>query len=330
MRSLSRWLAVLAIAFVCLPAAYADDAATAVKIVQADTHLDITVGGQPFTSYWFGKREDRVYVRPFFFPVLAAGQVGVTSDQYSLKMTQPKADHPHHQSLWVAHGDVNGLDHWSLGKDGKGTKAPLQRHIKFSSVGDDQFVETLTWDGPGGKPMLNETRTVKFAVYQDGCRAIDITSALTAAEGSVTLGDTKEAGMMAVRLAPQISVHPTLTQSTGKGGEGMAGEKQVWGKAADWCDISGEIDGKPFGVAIFDAPTNPRHPATWHVRAYGLLAANIFGQSEFDKSNPKHAGDFIIKEGTTVTFHHRAVIHAGMAADAALAEKYEAFAKEAK
>ena len=320
MRRFSLFLALLCHA-IASPLLGAD--ATAVKISQAATHLDVTLGGEAFTTYWFGQRDDRPYVRPFFWPVLATGQVGVTSDQFSLKKTDPKADHPHHQSLWVAHGDVNGLDHWTFGKNGSGEHVPRQQHLGFDSVTDDSFVERLAWNDLAGKPVLNETRTVRFFAYPDGARAIDVTSALTPAAGPVTLGDTKEAGMLAVRLAPQIAAHPTLTQSTGKGGAGMAGEKETWGKAADWCDESGQIDGKPFGVAVLDFPTNPRHPATWHVRAYGLLASNIFGLSEFDKKKyARHSGDLVIEPGKTITFRHLAVIHPGAAADAKLAEKY--------
>ena len=131
---------------------------------------------------------------------------------------------------------------------------------------------------------------------------------------------------MAVRVATPIAEHPTITQSTGKGGAGEAGEKETWGKPADWCDESGMIDGKPFGVAIFDAPTNPRHPEPWHVRAYGLMSPNPFALSEFNKKSPRHAGDLTIEKGKTLEFHYRAVIHAGSAADANLAEKYKEFA----
>ena len=41
--------------------------------------------------------------------------------------------------------------------------------------------------------------------------------------------------------------------------------------------------GKTYGVAVLDDPRNPLHPTRWHVRAYGLLAANPFGLSYFDK-----------------------------------------------
>jgi hypothetical protein len=328
-RNLRLLAALLLCSIVFGTATRAAAAAADVKIIQADTHLDVTVGGQAFTSYWFGKRDDRIFVRPFFDPVLAAGEVDVTADQYALKQKDPtnaKIDHPHHQSLWVGHGDVNGVDHWMLGKDNKGEKSAKQRHIKFDAIESDGFVEELVWDDNDAKPMLNEVRTVKFAAYPDGSRAIDLTSAFTPADGPVTFNDTKEAGLMAVRMAGQIAVDPTITQSTGKGGEKMAGEKETWGQRADWCDESGKIDGKPFGVAVFDAPANPRHPAYWHVRAYGLLAANIFGLSAYDKNTPKGAGNLVIEKGITVTFRHRAVIHTGMATDAKLDEKYKEFA----
>ena len=282
-------LATLCLVFLSSLAPAADPASS-IKIAQTDTHLDVTVGGQPFTTYWYGKKEDRLYVRPFFYPVLAAGGVGVTADQYTVFGKNPKAGHPHHQSLWVSHSDVNGVDHWSLGKDNLGDKSAKQRHIKFDSMATDGFVESLIWDDDNAKPMLNEVRTVKFIAYPDGSRAVDITSAFTPADGPVTFGDTKDAGLMSVRMATEISLDPTITQSTGKGGEKMAGEKETWGKRADWCDESGKIDGKPFGVAVFDAPANPRHPAYWHVRAYGLMSSNIFGQHDFDPTLPKGRG----------------------------------------
>ncbi len=33
-----------------------------------------------------------------------------------------KKDHPHHHSFWVAHGDVNGTDNWSIADNCGSTK----------------------------------------------------------------------------------------------------------------------------------------------------------------------------------------------------------------
>ena len=294
-------------------------AAEPIKITQADNHLDVTIGGKPFTTYWFGKREDRPYIRPFFYPVMAVGEVPMTSDQYAYKKDHPKADHPHHISMWVAHGDVNGADQWAYAKNE--ADSPKQRHIDFK-IEADGFVEHLEWEGKEHQPILKETRTVRFLDLGDGSRAVDITSAFTPIDGPVTFGDTKESGLAAVRMTHEISDHnPELTNSTG-----AKDEKNIWGKPANWADQSGTVGGKPFGIAIFDHPDNPRHPARWHTRAYGLMSSNIFGLHDFEKGLPAHAGDFTIEKGKTVTWRHRIVIHPGLAKDANLDQKYRDFA----
>ena len=109
--------------------------------------------------------------------MLAADGVGVTSDQIDVK----GGDHPHHRSLYVAHGDVNGVDHWSLEKQLKGGKQPQQKHLKFEKVEGDTLVEDLEWEDDDGKPMLRERRTVRFFEFPDAAhdRGIDFTVELT-------------------------------------------------------------------------------------------------------------------------------------------------------
>jgi hypothetical protein len=77
--------------------------------------------------------------------------------------------------------------------------------------------------------------------------------------------------------------------------------KDTWGKQAPWCDYSGPVDGKTLGVAIFDHPSNPRHPTWWHVRDYGLFAANPFGVHDFEKK-PQGTGDLKVEAGKSITF----------------------------
>ena len=297
-------------------------------LTQEPNRVVVQIDGKPFTEYWFGPTPDHPYVRPFLYPVLAADGIGVTSDQINVK----GGDHPHHRSLWVAHGSVNGVDHWSLEKQLKGEPQPQQQHIRFEKVEGDTLIEDLTWQDNDLKPMLNERRIVRFFRFPDESRGIDFTLEFTPAAGAVTFGDTKEAGLCSVRVAGAISADATITQSTGATASGNAKnakqENAVWGKAADWCDESGQIDGKPYGVAIFDHPANPRHPSNWHVRLYGLMGANIFGLHAFDKTVPADAGNFTIEPGKTVTFKYRAVIHTGNATAAGLGEKYKQYVEE--
>jgi hypothetical protein len=341
------WLVLLASAGLAAqtPRVFAADAPAAagapgVKLAQAEGKVLVEVGGKPFTEYRYSPDADKAekgkdgqslpWARPYFYPVRAADGVEVTSDQ---SRTNAK-EHPHHRSLWVAQGLVNGmLEHWTHAKAGQ--PQPEQRHVGFDKIDGDTIVERLTWDGKDGKPMLNETRTWRFSAYPDGGRAVDLTSVYTATAGPVTFGDTKEAGLCSVRLVKSIADTSVITLSTGvqstkeanKAKKEPGDESKVWGKPADWCDLSGKIEGKDYGVAVFDHPENPRHPSTWHVRRYGLLSANIFGLHDFDpkKYAEKTAGDLTLEPGKPVTFKYRVVVHAGDAEAAKLKEKYEAY-----
>ncbi len=282
------------------------------KLTEEKGLLKVEINGQPFTTYRFTKQaDDPQWNRPYFWPVLASDNTEVTSDQWRLTQTE-KTDHPWHRSIYVAHGDVNGLDHWQL-------KEPVQKHVRFTKLDADSFVEELEWSGkPGEGPALLETRTVKFVAYPDGARGIDITSLIKPGAGPVEF-KTKplnvsgvEAGWCSVRVAKSMweDKAKQITSSAP-----AAGEKEARSKPADWCDYSAHINGKMYGVAMFDSPTNAGHPTPWHVREFGLLA---------------HIGphDWTLAPEKTATFRHRIIIHTGDGKSANLDEKYKQFAAE--
>jgi hypothetical protein len=75
------------------------------------------------------------------------------------------------------------------------------------------------------------------------------------------------------------------------------------------------------GIAIFDKPSNPKHPTYWHARGYGLFAVNPFGEHDF-YNDPKRDGSITIPAGGSLTFRYRVFIHDGDAAEAKVAEAY--------
>lgn len=295
----------------------------ATKLTEGPTSVKVEIDGKLFTEYRFLPGDDANFHRPFAYPVHAADGTAITSDQC---VTNPK-EHPHHRSFWVSHGDVNGVDHWSHKAGAK------QKHIKFDKLDGDTLVQQLEWSGktPADPALLKETRTLRFFALEDGTRAIDLTVTLTpAGKEAVTLKDTKEAGLCSARVHPEIGNNEKgdkgrkgkLTLSTG-----ATGEKSVWGKPAAWCDESGTINGKPYGIAIFDHPSNARHPTCWHSREYGLHAANCWGLHDFDKTKPAGSGDMKIDAGQSVTFKYRVLFHEGDAVSAKLDERYKDWAK---
>ena len=105
---------------------------------------------------------------------------------------------------------------------------------------------------------------------------------------------------------------------------GAKGAANTWGKAAAWVDYSGPIGDKIYGIAIFDHPENPKHPTYWHVRDYGLFAANPFGEHDFYADETRD-GSLTIQPGESLRFRYRVVIHPGDAAAANVAQLYAAW-----
>jgi len=288
-----------------------------VKITELADKVKVEINGQLFTEYNF---KDAAF--PYFYPVIGPTGVNITRHwpiKEGLDEGGDKLDHPHHRSLWYTHGNVNGKDFWS----GKNEKIV---HDKFFEVTSDSKVGVITsqnkWVSADGQTVCTDTRTHRFYNRPEG-QIMDFEIAIHASHGDVIFGDTKE-GSMAIRLAPTLRVEGKVGKGHIIDSEGNR-DGEAWGKRAIWCDYYGPLNGEIVGVAIFDHPSNPRHPTWWHVRTYGLFAANPFGVHDFEKK-PAGTGDLTIKSGDSVTFRYRFYFHKGDEKQAKVAEFYREYA----
>jgi len=71
--------------------------------------------------------------------------------------------------------------------------------------------------------------------------------------------------------------------------------------------------GNDLGIAAFDDEMNERFPTAWHIRNYGLFAAN----------NLYFKGGFTIKAGESLTYRFRVVFHED---NSAVADRYILYA----
>jgi hypothetical protein len=236
-------------------------------------------------------------------------------------------DHKHHRSLWYAHGSVNGMDFWAEEKN-----SCRIVHTGFEQITSGPQVgvikSTDNWQGLDGTVECTDERTLRVYNRPEEERLFDFEITLHAPPAKpVIFGDTKE-GTMAMRLAETMR----LTHGRAEPGQGHivlstgARDQQTWGKRADWCDYYGPVEGQIVGVAIFDHPSNPRHPTWWHVRDYGLFAANPWGIHDFERKPPA-TGDMTIEPGQSVTFRYRFYIHQGNDKEARVAEHYSEYSK---
>lgn len=273
----------------------------ALTVQTDDLDVTITQAGEAFATV----RAD-AQPRPFVWPVTAPGGVAVTRDHPMGARAGEQHDHPHHQSLWFAHGSVNGFDFWH----GKQHRERIVHEGTGTRYLADDVVEVdsdYRWEVDEDQVLLRERRLLRFADHGNH-RTIDAVVTLRATEGDVTFGDTKE-GSFALRLHPALRVEGKVAAGELTNSEGDSG-KAAWGKRARWLHDQGPVDGEPVGVAIFDHPDNLRHPTWWHARTYGLVAANPFGVHDFERK-PKGTGDFVLKQGEELSLRYRVVVHRG-------------------
>lgn len=285
--------------------------------------IQIDCDGELFTRYQF-----RGAPWPILYPLIGPTGVAMTR-HYPLRTDVPgePTDHPNHQSIWFAHGSVNGVNFWAVG-DGMGT-VEHDRILETSDGPTATLTATHRWMAPSGEVVCRDVTRLRFSATASA-RLIDYEITLQAGPSGLEMGDTKE-GTMALRLHPRLQLIPDAKgKAAGANGravnsEGVAGAA-VWGKPARWVDYSGEVDGQVVGIAMFDHPANPRHPTTWMARDYGLFAANPFGLHEFEGGAPG-AGAMQIEPDESVTFRYLLVFHTGDAATGSIEELYRQWAK---
>jgi hypothetical protein len=323
---------VLGIAF-STPAA--DTAAVSVR--QKPDQLDFLAGNELVTSYHSGSS----LAKPYFWPLYAPGGVTVTRAWPIVKDGSVGTnDHPHHKSAWFCHGDIipvgikvtkrggeiEGVDFWSE-NSGRGQITCVG--VETPSRG--RVVTRNDWRTSDGQKVLDEVRTISLSEHAGG-HLVAVNCELTASVCPLVFGDTKE-GSFGVRVNDQLLVknrdskrqeisHPN---SVIRNADGKTGEKGCWGYVSDWCDYSGQVDGKPVGVAVFADPTN-KYPSSWHVRDYGLLAANPFGREKSGFPGMKGRTDLAkMEKGERLVLRFGIFTHTGDAVSGKVAEAYKAF-----
>jgi len=276
--------------------------------------IDIAVKGQLFTSYHFGEG----VVRPYLHPVVGPYDKSVTRGFPMIPDVPGEVkDHPHHRSIWVAHGDVNKVDNWSeLSGHGRMAHRGFEKRIEGPVYAE--LISKNDWVNHHGMKVLEEERRILVYNTPPYARMMDVEATFHATEGDVTFGDTKEGGIVSVRVASSMDVVRGGRIENSYGG---INEAETWGKRAQWCDYSGPVEGQWVGISVFDHPENLRHPTYWHVRNYGLMTANCFGISYFTQ-NPKNRGDYTLKGGEKLRFRYRLLIHQGDANQGKVKERY--------
>ena len=323
--------------------------AQGVTVTELAGKVRFEIRGELFTEYHFAGAP-----HVYFYPVVGPGGPPMTrAFPMQAGLEGEEQDHPHHRSLWYSHGSVNGVDFWSEGP--KAGKIVHGKFLELKSGANSGVIRSENhWIAPDGEVVCTDERTFRVYARPASERLFDFEITLKAGGKEVVLGDTKE-GSMGIRIAESMR----LTVGKNQPGQGHIVQSTgvrdgaTWGKRAEWCDYYGPIrhrqtfrallPGKReewgyyygpmrdriLGIAIFDHPQNPKHPTWWHVRDYGLFAANPFGLHDFEKK-PPGTGNFVIPAGQTATFRYRFYLHEGDEQQAKVAARYHEYTRPSK
>ena len=205
-------------------------------------------------------------------------------------------DHVWHRGLWFTIKYVNGENFWE-------EEPPFGTQVQVTPG-------SIEWRRPNGEVVLAERRVLALVELSDDAHALDWSTTLTAAcdveldrtpfqgwggYGGLTLRGRSDWRDTRLLLADDVEAGP-----------------RVIGTPARWCDISGEVEAAgPCGVAVLDAPTNPRHPVPW----YGSTRSPVYGDdgwSNFLNASFLFDDPLALVAGETLQLDYRVVVHDGI------------------
>ena len=274
-----------------------------VQLDVKESTVDVTIGGEPFAEYRFGKD----LPKPYFADVRGPGGTIITRPI----IAKGEGDHPHQKGIWLAVDEVNEVDFWA--------EAGPIRNISIKALeprGNPAKFQVINhWLDPAGDPVLKETTTI--SIFANRLLAYDIT--LAPHGEPVTFEDTKE-GLFGIRMIDALREREggTVVNSAGH-----KGTKEAWGQPADWVDYHNTVSGQTVGVALFDHPENFRK-SRYHVRDYGLFSINPFGERAYTNGR-QEAAPLTVEPGASLRLRYGLYVHPGDAESAKVADVYQQF-----
>lgn len=259
--------------------------------------------GREFARYHY----DPSLRRPFVYPLIGPSGRSVT------RMGHPRDPngHSHHNSFWVSHHDVDGIDFW--GDQGAG-RILHRRVLEFEDTDAEARVAVANaWVGADGQALLDEERRMRFIPLADRQWLLILDLKLNAVGKPRTLGKTPF-GLVGVRMAKTIGVKDGGGRV--RNSEGGLNEAGVFWKPARWMDYSGRISAEATeGITLMDHPGNPGHPTPFHVRDDGWMGACA------TFSEPR-----TLTPGQPLVLRYGLLIHAGVPDAAGLDAQFQEFA----
>jgi hypothetical protein len=235
-------------------------------------------------------------------------------------------DHLWHRGLWFSWKYINGLNYWDPDTGSEGLSDVAEVKLEFPDTDRTCRLQLKIKYHPKDQPaVLTEERSlVVSSIRADGGFEIDWKSAFTAVE-QVKFDRTPIPGQkdgvnfggyagLSARMARELGNWEVINSENQKNLEGH-------GKNARWMDFTGSTtDEKTAGIAIFDHPSNPRHPTPWYLAMDKKVPFGYFGSALLFKE------PLTLKAGSRLELKYRLNLHAGRPDAGQLEEQWKRFA----
>jgi len=287
---------------------------------QTEDSLALLNRGRTVWQFNFAKKEGK----PYFHPVCL-------TDGTELTWHRPP-DHPWHYGLWFCWKYINGLNYWEEDRQtglSQGRTEIRDADVKLHADYSADIVLNISYHPPDAPAVLTEERKIHVSAPDgEGLYRIDWMGRFTATAADVLLDRTPIQGEkdgqswggyagLSVRFAKEISDW-RLVDSEGRK------DLAAHGQNARWMDFSGRFaQGPTGGVAIFDHPSNMRHPAPGFVimdpkPPFGYFSpALLFNEP------------YTLPAGASLTLRYRILIHPGRLDASALEHEWKLFQETA-
>jgi len=263
----------------------------------------LRLDGRPVCSLTQGR------YRAYLYPLCTPQGFAVTSEA--------PADHPHHNSFWIAadhvHCQMPAADDrieeytYNFYNDDVFQGRSPGRIVAVRSTGEAEgeagfrIRQSLEWRGPAewaapqGRIALTEERQIGIALDGDAY-VIDVESTLAAADWDFVIGPTRHS-YFNVRLVEGIAV---TSGGAVVDDAGRSGGAAITGSAARWVDYSGPVGGgNRAGVAVMPDPLD-HADVSWFVTDWGVVTVG-----PFRKEGRR------VEKGQSVTVRYRTIVHDG-------------------
>lgn len=237
--------------------------------------------------------------KPFFHPI-------TTLAGYELTLFEP-SDHIWHRGLWFTIKFLNGENFWEDRPDTVGefgtqhTLTPPD--VTHGPGGEITVSSRQEWRRPKNAGVIfTEQRTFWHRPIDDESYALDFEFQLNA-QADVLL-DRSPFTTWGGYGGLVFRANRNWTKTKLLFDDGTTSDRPT-PKHSKWCQLSGPIDGgldKIAGVAMFDHPSNPRHPVGW----YGGTGIGHYFNAAFLFEEPMQ-----MKAAETLTLKYRVLIHDG-------------------